>query len=158
VGLVGGARDKMGGKMGVPVPAAKQLLQGSSSPLNLSHLLLVLRHWSHAKEGKVSQDGGSGARSTGLCCSFFYWTPRLDVGRRRICRDRDGKALQTWRMNSQSKERRMGKKTEERPSVSTFGSARDLCNMTLAGHQRPLPGYWLAGGRNAVQKSISLSS
>ena len=51
-GLVGGARDKMSGKMGVPVPAAKQLLQGSSSPLNLSHLLLVFRHWSHAKESK----------------------------------------------------------------------------------------------------------
>jgi len=35
----------------VPVPAAKQLLQGSSSLLNLSHLLLVFRHWSQAKEG-----------------------------------------------------------------------------------------------------------
>lgn len=34
----------------VPVPAAKQLLQGSSSLLNLSHLLLVFRHWSQAKE------------------------------------------------------------------------------------------------------------
>jgi hypothetical protein len=36
--------------MDVPVPAAKQLLQGSSSLLNLSHLLLVFRHWSQAKE------------------------------------------------------------------------------------------------------------
>ena len=36
--------------MDVPVSAAKQLLQGSSSLLNLSHLLLVFRHWSQAKE------------------------------------------------------------------------------------------------------------
>ena len=100
--------------MGVPVPAAKQLLQGSSSPLNLSHLLLVLRHWSQAKEREISRDErAAGAGRTCLCCSFSYWKPRLGVGHRRICRDREGKALQTWRRNNQSRERR--KKTEERP-------------------------------------------
>jgi hypothetical protein len=38
--LVVGVRERRG----VPVPAAKQLLQGSSSLFDLSHLLLVFRH------------------------------------------------------------------------------------------------------------------
>jgi hypothetical protein len=37
-----GVREREG--RGVPVPAAKQLLHGSSSLFDLSHLLLVFRH------------------------------------------------------------------------------------------------------------------
>jgi hypothetical protein len=57
--------------MGVPVPAAKQLLQGSSSPLNLSHLLLVFRHWSHAEEREVSQDGGAAGQGVRASAAPF---------------------------------------------------------------------------------------
>jgi hypothetical protein len=44
VQLVVGVREREGEGSGVPVPAAKQLLHGSSSLFDLSHLLLVFRH------------------------------------------------------------------------------------------------------------------
>jgi hypothetical protein len=44
VQLVVEGREREGEGRGVPVPAAKQLLQGSSSLFDLSHLLLVFRH------------------------------------------------------------------------------------------------------------------
>jgi hypothetical protein len=42
--------------------------------------------------------------------------PQLDVGHRRICRDREGKVLQTWRKYGQSKVREGGEEVEERPA------------------------------------------
>jgi hypothetical protein len=137
-------RRKRENKRGIPVPAAKQLLQGSSSPLNLSHLLFVLRHWSQAEESKIRWAGQREAK-TGLCCSFSYWTPRLDVGHRRICRDHGGKALQTWRRNSRSRERR-GRRQDRRTSDESHSSAL---------WRRPLPGCWLSSNARTVSHSLS---
>jgi hypothetical protein len=76
------------------VPAAKQLLHGSSSPLNLSHLLLVFRHWSQAEgkeRGTVRGDGdgdGTGSARTpatpfpiGCFCWVLVIIGHVGVGR-----------------------------------------------------------------------------
>ena len=106
--------------MDVPVPAAKQLLQGSSSLLNLSHLLLVFRHWSQAKERDswdewVTEDGSrmGGAAGTDLCCSFSCWQPQLGVVRRRSSQSQEGEALRTW-------EERRKKSYDPRHQLSSF--------------------------------------
>lgn len=106
----------------VPVPAAKQLLQGSSSPLNLSHLLLVFRHWSQAEEGDIWDVCliGVVTRSvkwdTYLCYSFSYWKRhQLCVGHHRISQGREGRALWTWRTVNEKRREKDG--ASGRPSL-----------------------------------------
>lgn len=123
--------------MEVPVPAAKQLLQGSSSPLNLSHLLLVLRHWSQAKEREISRDErGAGQAGRASAAPFpigsLGWVlvivGYVEIGKGRFCRHGEGMT-------------RVGREGEEdRRTPSESRSSMGFCNWTLARHRRPLPG------------------
>jgi hypothetical protein len=67
--------------------------------------------------------------------------PQLDVGHRRTCQDREGKVLQTWRRNNQSKEREDGEEGRRTPCVHTVQPV--FCNNPSARHQRLHPGCWL---------------
>jgi len=107
--------------MDVPVPVAKQLLQGSSSLLNLSHLLLVFRHWSQALLLLFLLLASVG------CCSSSV-------------KSKSGRGGSTD----------MGRKKEEVAAAASCDAchAMQCTNQLLAprSQSRPCPGSWLRAG------------